>query len=66
MPDKPRSARKGGRSLAHDEMADAIIADCEGDARKAVIAMLRINRALMAELRLMAGRPTHAPYASRQ
>lgn len=36
----------------HDEaMAEAIIADCDGDPRAAVLALLRINHALMRERR---------------
>ena len=37
------------------ELAQAIIADCEGDARAAVLALVRINSALMIELETLSG-----------
>ena len=54
----PTSKRVGARSdgrMGHAELAQAIIADCEGDARAAVLAMVRINSALMIELEALTG-----------
>jgi hypothetical protein len=54
----PTSKRVGGSSdgrMGHAELAQAIIADCEGDARAAVLAMVRINSALMMELEALTG-----------
>jgi hypothetical protein len=44
-----------GRPLGPGELAQAIIADCEGDARAAVLALVRINSALMMELESLTG-----------
>jgi hypothetical protein len=38
------------------ELAQAIIADCAGDAGAAVLALVRINSALMLELEALVGR----------
>jgi hypothetical protein len=40
----------GPAELAQAKLARAIIADCEGDARAAVLALVRINSTLMMEL----------------
>ena len=56
--------QKERRALGPAELARAIIADCEGDAGAAVLALVRINSALMLELEALtvtrfpgAGRP---------
>jgi len=41
--------------LAQAKLARAIIADCEGDARAAVLALVRINSTLMMELEALTG-----------
>jgi len=50
----------GGRGrVGPAELADAIIRDCDGDARRAVISMVKINSALMIELRAVTGTGAH-------
>jgi hypothetical protein len=40
--------------LSDDEMAAAIISECGGDARAAVLALLKVNRYLMTENKRLA------------
>lgn len=39
----------------HEQLADAMIADCDGDPRAAVVALLKINLALRAHERARTG-----------
>ena len=49
-------------ALSQDELADAIIRDCGDDPRTAVVAMLKINSALLLELQTLTGmRAADAP-----
>jgi hypothetical protein len=51
-----------GRSAmakTHDQLADELIAEFEGNTRDALIATLKINYALMQELRQMTGKRVH-------
>lgn len=41
---------------AHENMVDHVIADCDGDPRAAVSALLKINYALQTELREITGK----------
>jgi hypothetical protein len=47
--------------LVQAKLARAIIADCEGDARAAVLALVRINSTLMMELEALTGIRTEGP-----
>ncbi|SDR25029.1 hypothetical protein SAMN05444161_2378 [Rhizobiales bacterium GAS191] len=52
------------RKLGQEELADAIIRDCGNDPRAAVVAMLKINSALMVELHALTGKhAAEAPVA---
>jgi hypothetical protein len=44
------AAEGGARKMGDEELAQAIIADCAGDPSAAVLAMVKINSALMVEL----------------
>ncbi|MBV9517986.1 MAG: hypothetical protein JO068_07675 [Hyphomicrobiales bacterium] len=50
IPPGARQDETTDRLMGPAELAQAIIADCEGDARAAVLALIRINSALMMEL----------------
>lgn len=41
---------------SHEQVADAVIADCDGDPRAAVVALLKINLALQTELHELTGK----------
>jgi hypothetical protein len=43
----------------HDQLADELIAEFEGNTRDALIATLKINYALMQELRQKTGKRAH-------
>jgi hypothetical protein len=60
LEDLTRLAQTSRRGVGPVELADAIIRDCDGDARSAVISMVKINHALMIELRALTGRPLHS------
>jgi hypothetical protein len=55
LPDAARMDEPEDRRMGPAELAQAIIADCEGDARAAVLALVRINSALMIELETLSG-----------
>jgi hypothetical protein len=52
---EPMMNKRTVRRLAPPELAQAIIADCDGDARAAVLALVRINSALLIELEALTG-----------
>lgn len=43
----------------HEEVADDMIADCDGDPRAAVVALVKVNAMLMAELRDLTSKRAH-------
>lgn len=46
-------------ATAHEDLADELIAEFEGNTRDALIATLKINLALMMELQHMTGKRAH-------
>ena len=51
----------GPAQLVQAKLARAIIADCEGDARAAVLALVRVNSTLMMELEALTGIRAEGP-----
>lgn len=46
-------------AMTHEQLADELIAEFEGNTRDALIATLKINFALMQELRQITGKRAH-------
>ncbi|SDR09227.1 hypothetical protein SAMN05519103_00707 [Rhizobiales bacterium GAS113] len=49
-----RQAEGSGRKLSDDEMVEAIVAECGGDAHAAILALLKVNQYLMNENKRLA------------
>ena len=49
---------------SHERMVEAVIADCDGDPRAAVSALLKVNYALQTELRQITGKRAFERHAA--
>lgn len=52
-------ARTMGKTVHITQIVEAVIEDCGGDPRAAVLTLLKVNHALMKELQALTGRRSH-------